>query len=145
MDIYLYNTDDDNNVLNKTLYNEKYIEEIRLKNNVDIMTPSILLQSDIFLLYNYAYIPEFERYYYIENIINQSKNIYSLQLRVDVLMSFKNEILQSEGYIISDSVGNKYLDLDTNSELKKDFYIYNSDIELEPTLEHTIILNIFGR
>lgn len=145
MDMYLYNTMDDNNILNKTLIDEKHILEIRLKQPVDIINPNIILRNDGFLLYNYAYIPEFQRYYFIENITNKNKDTFEILLKVDVLMSFKDDILLSKGYIVNDSLGNKYLDLDTNNEMNKDFYIYNSDKELEPTLEHTIILNIFGR
>lgn len=143
MDMYLYNTKDDNRVLNKTLINEKHISEIRLKEPVNILTPSLLLRNNGFLLNNYAYIPEFNRYYFIENITNKSKDVFEIDLKIDVLMSFKDDILLSKGVITNDKIGNKYLDSDNESELRKDFNIYSSDKVLE--IEKTTILNIFGR
>ena len=143
MDMYLYNTLDDNNILNKTLTDEKHILEIRLKQPVDIINPSIILRNDGFLLYNYAYIPEFERYYFIENITNKTKDTFEILLKVDVLQSFKDDILTSKGIITNDNIGNKYLDVGKDTELRKNFNIYESDIVLD--LDHTIILNVYGR
>lgn len=143
MDMYLYNTMDDNRVLNKTLIDEKHILEIRLKEPVNILSPSLLLRNNGFLLNNYAYIPEFNRYYFIENITNKSKDVFEIDLKIDVLMSFKDDILLSKGVITNDKIGNKYLDSDNESELRKDFNIYSSNKVLE--IEKSIILNIFGR
>ena len=40
---------------------------------------------------NYAYIPEFGRYYYINDIVCVGK-LYELHMHVDVLMSFRSQI-----------------------------------------------------
>lgn len=143
MIVYLYNTEDDNNVLEKNLTDEKVYNNIRLKTPVDIIRPSLIIESDEFLLYNYAYIPEFKRYYFIENITNQSNKRYLLDLKVDVLMSFKDDILNAKGLILEDKNGNKFIDRNKETELRKEFYIFESDREIE--LEDTIILNVFGR
>lgn len=143
MIVYLYNTKDDNNVLEKNLTDEKVYNNIRLKTPVDIIRPSLIIESDEFLLYNYAYIPEFKRYYFIEKITNQSNKRYLLDLKVDVLMSFKNDILNAKGLILEDKNGNKFIDRNKETELRKEFYIFESDKEIE--LEDTIILNVFGR
>lgn len=112
MDIYLYNTADDDNVLNKTLTDELIISDVKLKNPVNINNPILSLSSKIVYDdgfgggwtyetkdYNYAYIPEFERYYFIENITLQSNNINVLSLKVDVLKTYENEILNSDLYV----------------------------------------------
>lgn len=143
MDMYLYNTKDDNNILNKSLIDEKHIQEIRLKQPVDIINPVIILKNDGFLLNNYAFIPEFERYYFIENITNKSNNVYELLLKVDVLMSFKDDILNAEGIIKRGNEGNKYLDIERNNEIRKEFNIYKSDVRIP--LNTTMLINIFGR
>src|SRR5699024_8337740 len=109
MDIYLYNTADDDNVLNKTLKDELLIPDVKLKNPVNINNPILSLSSKIVYDdgygggwtyetkdYNYAYIPAFERYYFIENITLQSNNINVLTLKVDVLKTYENEILNSD-------------------------------------------------
>lgn len=109
MDIYLYNTVDDDNVLNKTLTDELIISDVKLKNPVNINNPILSLSSKIVYDdgygevltkdYNYAYIPTFERYYFIENITLQSNNINVLTLKVDVLKTYENEVLNSDLYV----------------------------------------------
>lgn len=112
MDIYLYNTADDDNVLNKTLKDELLISNVKLKNPVNINNPILSLSSKIVYDdgygggwtyetkdYNYAYIPAFERYYFIENITLQSNNINVLTLKVDVLKTYEKEILNSDLYV----------------------------------------------
>lgn len=112
MELHLYNTQDDDNVLNKTLTGELLIPSIKLKNPVNINNPILTLSSKIVYDdgygggytrytkdYNYAYIPEFERYYFIENITLQSNNINVLTLKVDVLKTYEKEILNSDLYV----------------------------------------------
>lgn len=41
---------------------------------------------------NYAYIPEFNRYYFVDPPTVVNNKVYMLSLRVDVLMSFKSAI-----------------------------------------------------
>lgn len=112
MNIYLYNTADDDNVLNKTLTDELIISDVKLKNPVNINNPILSLSSKIIYDdgygggwtyetkdYNYVYIPEFERYYFIENVTLQSNNINVLTLKVDVLKTYEDEILNSDLYV----------------------------------------------
>ena len=108
MDIHLYNTADDDNVLNKTLTDELIISDVKLKNPVNINNPILSLSSKIIYDdgqtyetkdYNYIYIPVFEKYYFIENITLQSNNINVLSLKVDVLKTYENEILNSDLYV----------------------------------------------
>ncbi len=112
MQIILYNTADDDNVLNKTLKDELLISNVKLKSPVNINNPILSLSSKIVYDdgygggwtyetkdYNYAYIPAFERYYFIENITLQSNNINVLTLKVDVLKTYENDILNSDLYV----------------------------------------------
>ena len=39
--------------------------------------------------YNYCYIPEFKRYYFIDEIVSVKNGIWRVSLHVDVLESFK--------------------------------------------------------
>lgn len=52
---------------------------------------------------NYAYIDEFGRYYYIDDIQILRDGLFDLILRVDVLMSFKDDINNLEALIESQS------------------------------------------
>lgn len=63
--------------------------------------------------YNYMYIGEFNRYYFIDEIINVSSNRWVIHASVDVLYSFKNDILLMECVIDkteSEINANLYLD-----------------------------------
>lgn len=45
--------------------------------------------------YNYMYIAEFDRYYFITDISTIRNNIWRIEGEVDVLMSFRDDILSS--------------------------------------------------
>lgn len=60
-------------------------------------------------LFNYAYIADFGRYYFIDNV-SWSQGIWSLSMHVDVLASFKEDIENSRQYVIrSASQSNPYI------------------------------------
>ena len=92
MDINFYKNTSDNNVLNKniTLIST---HNIKLKDECNIMTPSILIHGDISNDINYAYIEKWGRYYYVRDKKYLKNGIYEVNLTVDVLMSFKQKIL----------------------------------------------------
>ena len=92
MNINFYKNTSDNNVLNKniTLIST---HNIKLKDECNIMTPSILIHSDISNDINYAYIEKWGRYYYVRDKKSLNNGIYEVNLTVDVLMSFKQKIL----------------------------------------------------
>lgn len=47
---------------------------------------------DMPLVFNYAYIPDLRRYYFIRDIVAVSKSLYSVSMQCDELMSYKTEI-----------------------------------------------------
>lgn len=72
-----------------------------LRDNCSIINPVIEIESYTgfdFAECNYAYIPEFKRYYYINNITLKNK-MYELTMHVDVLMSYKDEIRSNTAVI----------------------------------------------
>lgn len=48
---------------------------------------------------NYAYIPEFGRYYFVDNITCVRNNYYQVSMHVDVLMTYKDQILANNAII----------------------------------------------
>lgn len=63
--------------------------------------------------YNYMYIEEFNRYYYIEDITSVSEKRWIITANVDVLYSFMNDILNTTAIIEkteNEVTGNLYLD-----------------------------------
>lgn len=90
--ISLFKTNSENNRVVKTLTNEKQLSG-ELRNQTSVLNPSIRIESaDNISTYNYAYISEFGRYYYITDIVSVRKNCWVVSLRCDVLMSYKDEI-----------------------------------------------------
>ena len=98
MQLYLYKTKDSNRVLNKTLTNESLLN-INLKRDTDIVRPTIQLMKVAgvnFKQFNYAHIPELNRFYFINNIESVNNSVDKLYLECDVLETYKADILASE-------------------------------------------------
>lgn len=90
--ISLFKTASENNRVVKTLTDEKQLSG-ELRNQTSVLNPSIRIESaDNISTYNYAYISEFGRYYYITDIVSVRTNCWIISLRCDVLMSYKDEI-----------------------------------------------------
>lgn len=137
MILKLYNTSDSNNTIGKTLIDEETFD-ITFKDTFDIISPIVRLKSDTPILKNYAYIPEFDRYYFITSIQIQPNKIYELFLECDVLESFKEDILNSYGLVTRCTEGNKFFDSGYNSEVRKQVYVHHS--EITPDYKNEIIL-----
>ncbi len=119
MEIHLYKNYDEVNRINKTLTDEIILTG-SLKDNANIMSPSIMFETNI-TLYNYCYIPQFNRYYFIKDVIIVRNKAYIANMEVDVLMSFKNEILELSGIVSRLTDGNKYADRTVLYSKKKEF------------------------
>ena len=67
---------------------------------IDRMSAEVLVEiAGAATTYNYAYIQEFGRYYYIESDTIERTNMHRLQLKTDVLMSHKTGIGNSTGIV----------------------------------------------
>ena len=129
MEIKLYKNLSENNVIGKTLTQIKSVEA-NLKNDVSVINPTLVLNytANIFES-NYCYIPKFNRYYFIDEIIPITGDRCIVKCRVDVLESFKEDI-KSLTVILDKSQSiyksNKYLDDGSLVVENKDFNtIYN--------------------
>lgn len=95
MNIQLLQTSDPPNKLNKTVIEVATIT-VTLKDNMDFITPVIRLSpSYISTAFNYVYIPDFNRYYYLNGKGVLIGKLVEYTLRVDVLMSWKAAIKDS--------------------------------------------------
>mgnify|MGYP007106264612 FL=1 len=108
--ISLFKTNSENNRVVKTLTDEKQLSG-ELRNQTSVLNPSIRIESaDNISAYNYAYISEFGRYYYITDIVSVRTNCWVVSLRCDVLMSYKDEIKTITGVVVrQESNPNKLL------------------------------------
>lgn len=100
MKIYLYNYSKERNLVSKGLYLTKTIElDGTLRNECSVINPVIEVQSTGLISSNYAYIVEFNRYYFIDEITSIRNNLWRLSLSVDVLMTYRNEIFEQRAII----------------------------------------------
>ena len=73
-----------------------------LKSQTTIIAPSIVIKnapSGLSTAWNYCYIPDFSRYYFITNW-TWLNGVWEIACSVDVLASFKGEIGNTSAYII---------------------------------------------
>lgn len=91
MEITLYKTSEENNKIDKTL-SEPYNMTGSLRNESSVIRPSILIEIENPTKYNYMYIPDFGRYYFIKEMTAVRTNLWRLDCEVDVLKSYANEI-----------------------------------------------------
>lgn len=74
-----------------------------MKSSASILTPVVDVKLDSTLVsafeYNYAYIPDLQRYYYIDNV-NYNLGIWTLELTVDVLATYRLSIRSSTQYMM---------------------------------------------
>ncbi len=145
MKLTLYSTSDDTNVLNKTL-NFVSEHDITLKEDSNISAPIIRLKDErenLDEIANYAYIEEFNRYYYIRSMVVMNKQIWTLALAVDVLESFKDSIMNSVAEITRPMVEGDYLDVTPFREVRKEVEVFNSNRRFSN--EETILFSTIGQ
>lgn len=128
MQLNLYKTLDSENVINKTLSDLMTID-INLKASVDIVNPEIVLNGD-FRGFNYAHIPELNRYYFIDQIEQLNLKLVKLNLRCDVLETYKNDILNSHCNYKATAKNGDYTNIEANSDFN-DVDTYKSNIILD--------------
>ena len=101
MTIIFYKTLSKPNEINKVLQNIFTITG-NFKTDTDIIKPiiKVLNTTDFNIFeYNYCYISELKRYYFIEDITILADKLFFISLSLDVLCTYKNAILSSVGNI----------------------------------------------
>lgn len=92
MNIMFYNYGGDNTKIQKTLGSSVTLTGT-LRDTSDFITPEIVVEMPSADNINYAYISEFQRYYFITSKEVLRTGLYRIKMRVDVLKSFQGDIL----------------------------------------------------
>lgn len=143
MKLFLYTLMSPSNTINKHLENELELD-INFKDVADILRPTLKIKSDTVINQNYAYIPDLGRFYFINDRETFPNRIYTLKLEVDVLMTHKEDILNSIATISRSTYSNRYFDGgDYRAEVKNEHKIYHSDTPVEFE-ESTVLVTIGG-
>lgn len=94
MKYIFYKNFSDNRKLSKQLFTIKSINNAVRKVEKSIFEPTIEVAKDNSLNNcNYLYIEEFDRFYFITDIVDIGGNTYRITTKEDVLETFKNSIL----------------------------------------------------
>ena len=95
----LYQNESPVEKIGKNLTNSHTISDVVIKRDTSILRPVLLINSaqDIYT-YNYMYISEFGRYYFIDDI-RSVNNMWEISAHVDVLETYKNQILANTAVI----------------------------------------------
>lgn len=131
----IYKTKSAPNVVNKVLTEVVIFEEVIFKEDTSLLNPTIIINGvsnassytieDIGTS-NYFSIPKVNRYYFITDITMMSGGRVAITGKVDVLMSFKTDILGSTQLIV-------------RQEKKTNNYLIDTDIPLsskKQVIEH---------
>lgn len=102
MTIKTYRFLGDSRKINKTLTAVSTYSNAVIVGDMSVQSPTISLQLDSFtdvINFNYIYIPELRRYYYVDNSTIREDGFVQIQCRVDVLKSFSTDILASTQFV----------------------------------------------
>lgn len=148
MQIFLYTCSAENNRLDKSAYlsNRAPING-SMKNESSVIDPYIELSGSNLSQFNYMYIPDFARYYFIREITNLYNGLWAMKGHVDVLYTYAGQIKQNRAIVDRTASGpdaNLYLDDGTFiTDARKYTQIINFPNSLDET-PHTILIAAGG-
>lgn len=95
MRIVLYKSPGERNIINRRLTTVKDMQTIETTDDINIEEPVLKLDRDDSIIgFDYAYIPKFNRYYFLTDFVVTGAT-FTITLVSDPLMSFKSAILSS--------------------------------------------------
>lgn len=129
MELDLFTTTDSKNTIGKTLA-DKHVININLKSDTDLKQPTLILsKSNVTKNFNYAKFPTLGLSYFIVDKSIMNNDHVRLQLKADLLETYKQDILNSTAIITAKDTPS-YIDstlpVDSRTEIDK----YASDVTL---------------
>ena len=112
MTVIFYKYNGIRNKINKTLENGLTVNDVIIQNEFDITDFYLLIKNTTFNSeYNYCYIQDLGRYYFIESVEKMNGTIFKIKLTVDVLKSFSTQIENIQAIIVkSENPDNDFVD-----------------------------------
>ena len=93
-------------------------KSVTFKNDEDVVNPTLLMTYESGIdRYNYAYIEQLHRYYWIASIKELTGRMCELQLKCDVLMTYKPDIADTTLTIVRKGTGGSSMIPDTKLPL----------------------------
>ncbi len=140
MQVEFYTTTDNARTVNKTLQLNKTLD-IVFRQAVDEQAPLIIMNKNNLAGSNYVHIPAFNRYYFISHVDNYTANLVSVYLTTDLLMTYKDIILNSPVQIIATEKPS-YLSASLPTQATISKRVVKSDVTLDN--KNSIILTTIG-
>lgn len=140
MKVEFYHTADNANTINKTLQPITTVDII-FRQAVNEATPFIIMNKDKLTGSNYVHIPNFNRYYFISSVDNYTANLVRINLVTDLLMTYKDEILNSTVLITATNTPS-YFSSNLPTQTKTIKRVVKSDVTLNK--ENSLILTTIG-
>lgn len=112
MNLILYNNSSDDRTVNKSLVTVIALENVKPVEPFNIQTAKFIIDKNNINIntVNYCYCAETQRYYYINDITLLTGGRVQIDCRVDVLMSYKSNILNLKALCLRNEIKrNPYL------------------------------------
>lgn len=107
---------------------------ITIKDSTSVITPTILLTLDSIPNFNYVFIEQFNRYYFVDNVTSLRNSLWEISLREDVLETYADGIQNLTAFVDR----NEY-------EFNPDIIDEDYAVELGQTVDDDVIDNkVFG-
>ena len=128
MTITFYKTVSNENQIQKVLTDSKTYTGI-FKTDLDILNPKIIISDSDYLIlgYNYCYITELKRYYFVKNITILSNNRFLIDCKIDVLKTYSTELQNCIGRIIECENNFNTLNCETDKNEDSNILEYSYD------------------
>lgn len=140
MKVEFYKTSDNPRTVNKTLQLTRTVDII-FRQAVDEQAPLIIMSNENVAGANYVRIPNFNRYYFISSVDNFTAGLVRLHLTTDLLMTYKDIILNSPVQITATETPS-YLSESLPTQTKISKRIVKSDVTLNKAT--SLVLTTIG-
>lgn len=114
VNVNLYQYSGKNNVINKTLTQTPQTATGVFIEPFDLLHPKIKFRCEPPFTYNYLYISELSKYYFVTNTEILNANTVLISLQLDVLKTYETAILASTGTVTAKENANPYLNTRDN-------------------------------
>lgn len=98
--VIIYNSVAEENRVDKTAYLTQIASmNCNLLDTTSIIAPVLTVELSHFPTCNYAYIPTFNRFYFVRGITSVRTGLWEVILSVDALMTYKDGILSTTAFV----------------------------------------------